>query len=85
MTLNEFLIKAHKHLDAATVEDGLGNEALCLLNLGALHGLLILLIEQVPTEKKQSCRVCGCTDISACPGGCHWVNDDLCSKCAHVN
>lgn len=33
------------------------------------------------------CRVCGCTDERACPGGCHWGPDptmagDLCSRCA---
>jgi hypothetical protein len=28
------------------------------------------------------CRVCGCTDSHACPGGCHWVEVDLCSACA---
>lgn len=27
------------------------------------------------------CRVCGCTDDYACPGGCYWVEEDLCSKC----
>lgn len=27
------------------------------------------------------CRVCGCTDDRACPGGCWWVADDLCSAC----
>jgi hypothetical protein len=41
------------------------------------------------------CRVCGCTDDHACPGGCRWVEDpvvdypadlmgpagDLCSAC----
>lgn len=53
MTLNEFLIKAHELLDAATVDDGLGNEALCMLNLGKLHGLLIVFIEQTPTEKSE--------------------------------
>lgn len=26
-----------------------------------------------------SCRVCGCTDDEACPGGCEWVENDLCS------
>ncbi len=31
---------------------------------------------------QQTCRVCGCTNDNACPGGCHWVEDDLCSKCA---
>lgn len=28
------------------------------------------------------CRVCGCTDQCACPGGCSWVEPDLCSACA---
>lgn len=28
------------------------------------------------------CRGCGCTDAMACPGGCSWVEDDLCSRCA---
>lgn len=32
------------------------------------------------------CRVCGCTEDDACPGGCCWVEDpmemgDLCSSC----
>lgn len=29
----------------------------------------------------RQCRVCGCTDDCACPGGCWWVEDDLCSSC----
>lgn len=33
-----------------------------------------------PTERE--CRQCGCTDDNACEGGCHWVEDDLCSACA---
>ena len=28
-----------------------------------------------------TCRVCGCTDDQACPGGCYWVEDGLCSQC----
>ena len=28
------------------------------------------------------CRVCGCTDLCACAGGCFWVESDLCSTCA---
>ena len=28
------------------------------------------------------CRVCGCTDLRACAGGCYWVEADLCSRCA---
>lgn len=29
----------------------------------------------------QVCRVCGCTNLSSCEGGCWWVEDDLCSTC----
>ena len=28
-----------------------------------------------------ACRVCGCTEDRACPGGCEWVEADLCSAC----
>lgn len=28
------------------------------------------------------CRVCGCTQNNACPGGCSWIEPDLCSACA---
>ena len=28
------------------------------------------------------CRICGCTAITPCPGGCSWVEPDLCSRCA---
>lgn len=35
------------------------------------------------TEEK--CRVCGCTENTACVGGpfgaCWWVEEDLCSAC----
>ena len=29
-----------------------------------------------------TCRVCGCTDDRACPGGCVWAEPNLCSRCA---
>ena len=32
----------------------------------------------------QKCSSCGCEDAFACPGGCFWVKDDLCSKCAQA-
>ncbi|MDD4566090.1 MAG: hypothetical protein PHE79_11530 [Eubacteriales bacterium] len=32
-------------------------------------------------ESDQICRVCGCTQDNACPGGCYWVEEDLCSAC----
>lgn len=33
-------------------------------------------------REQRRCRVCGCTDMHACDGGCYWVADDLCSACA---
>lgn len=27
------------------------------------------------------CRVCGCTEFTACENGCSWVEADLCSAC----
>ena len=32
--------------------------------------------------EERVCRVCGCTQFNACPGGCYWVEHDLCSACA---
>ena len=52
------------------------------------------LLEEQPAAKAQEqpaakaeepvwrCRLCGCTNHSACPGGCWWVTEDLCSACA---
>ncbi len=39
-------------------------------------------------DRECTCRVCGCTDSRACPGGCYWVEVDrakgtgICSSCA---
>ncbi len=35
-------------------------------------------------QEVRTCRECGCTDERACPGGCSWVEEDLCSACAKV-
>lgn len=31
------------------------------------------------------CKICGCTDDNACPGGCYWVEPRLCSACVNKN
>lgn len=38
-------------------------------------------------EEEQSCKECGCTYYRPCqcPGGCYWVEADLCSECVKVN
>ncbi len=33
-------------------------------------------------DSARACRVCGCcTEERACPGGCEWIEPDLCSRC----
>lgn len=45
-------------------------------------------LDQVEIVVDATCRVCGCTDDSACFGGCAWVDDSpadggyLCTACA---
>ena len=45
-----------------------------------LNGVRLWAIMEVESAKRR-CRVCGCTDDHACPGGCSWVEEDLCSAC----
>ena len=30
------------------------------------------------------CRVCACTDLFACPGGCSWWCAEICSACVET-
>jgi len=32
-------------------------------------------------KKINTCRIGGCTDRRACPGGCTWAELNLCSRC----
>jgi hypothetical protein len=57
---------------------------------GELRGLLatadsfddLPVVVDIQTRKGTACRGCGCTTDRACPGGCRWVQPDLCSACA---
>lgn len=40
-------------------------------------------LDNKPNQDVRTCKSCGCTDLHACPGGCHWVTDDLCSNCVY--
>lgn len=31
-------------------------------------------------DEDRACRICGCTEYTPCPGGCSWVEEDLCSS-----
>ena len=72
-------------------------EVVCTLALAAAVILLVVSIRLIGrrlTRLEQrvdaidpalvpACRMCGCTDDQACwPGGCFWVEPDLCSSCA---
>lgn len=35
-----------------------------------------------PPAAPRQCRICGCTDEEACPGGCSWSQPEICSTCA---
>lgn len=48
----------------------------------AFMGFLKLLDFIFGTGELRSCRECGCDEFHACPGGCWWVEPDLCSACA---
>lgn len=48
---------------------------LCLL------GIFIADSDHSEVTPDGTCRVCGCTDLQACPGGCAWVEPNLCSNC----
>ncbi len=39
-------------------------------------------IGDVLCAEARACRGCGCTETEPCPGGCEWVDPDLCSRCA---
>lgn len=51
-------------------QDHVGSEV-CVMLKNALSG----------TIHERICRVCGCSDYIPCPGGCSWVEEDLCSTC----
>ncbi|AYJ85752.1 hypothetical protein D3Y57_06935 [Sphingomonas paeninsulae] len=51
--------------------------------------LLMEFVDAVKAEARApSCRVCGCTETTACvvagKPNCHWVEPDLCSTCAEA-
>jgi hypothetical protein len=53
------------------------------------HELLTTAMElcaRLEAESRGSriCKVCGCSELRPCDGGCSWVEFDLCSKCAEA-
>lgn len=42
--------------------------------------------QERPRPRAGVCRLCGCTEERACPGGCSWANATrtICSRCMKV-
>lgn len=38
---------------------------------------------RIPALLGGVCRICACSQNDACPEGCGWAADDLCTACAH--
>ena len=55
------------------------------INLTVNADIMDELIEEVQRLDAPRCRICGCTDNNACPGGCYWVEEDLCSQCVETD
>ncbi len=53
----------------------------CLAQLRAEHRAMEI-ERQIEQSRDGVCAVCGCTPERACPGGCVWIEPDLCSRCA---
>ena len=76
----------HPQFNGATREFAEGFARTLQARMGLLHPDLAAGLElgwnpALDTSARR-CRVCGCTDERACPGGCHWITPDLCSECA---
>jgi hypothetical protein len=74
----------HKELDwgyfkelVVTMERG---ELFSNVDLEGESEKIVQLNTNVPPDR--TCSVCGCTPDRACPGGCFWVKENLCSSCA---
>lgn len=61
----------HSKLDVVLLEEGIKIEKSTLLSND----------EECIHDGNQKCRVCGCDFFHACPSGCWWIEDDLCSSC----
>lgn len=84
----EYLSWLAEHPHAPIEERGLAkitaNVIRCLFQMpGALgDGARRQLVKSLKAKGIRCCRVCGCTDDYACPGGCGWSQDpEICDRC----
>lgn len=74
--------------DATTAGRRLAARAHKALSAGLSAGQ-VELKRTAAADTDPACRVCGCTENNACPGGCAWVEDpmllgELCSACEQL-
>lgn len=65
-------------LMARVLRDNSGRVASILADAFAMGVNVALNVSQ----GRQTCRICGCWELAACPPTCSWVEIDLCSSCA---
>lgn len=64
-------------VDVQPLFDALHNHGADVDELEELEGIYA----EMSVGEPPRCRMCGCTEVRACPGGCSWVSWDLCSSC----
>jgi hypothetical protein len=74
ISLQEFHV-ASSMLELVNIRD----HELDALASGGLHEFMVQAGEA--DHWPQACRGCGCTNEQGCPGGCLWIDPDLCSTC----
>ena len=77
--------KALERMQGASVDDMLADAAKEAKNPYTkkltLHLSIPGKLSHMGRKRTRKCRICGCTNERACPGGCYWVERDLCSAC----
>ena len=59
----------------------LGHGATVVSIEGRAGGVLLTHLHVPDRPRERACRHCGCTEHQACPEGCWWTGDTLCSAC----
>jgi hypothetical protein len=68
-------------LDALAASYGLNQSELAIVVAGLAEVAIEARDQFAQSAGEQRCSVCGCSNSQACPGGCIWATDTLCSRC----
>lgn len=81
LTVETLTIECHGELIATTINDAYQFEESQYPHIKRTKEEAAQELPEEPLFDIWRCRVCGCTDEHACPDGCYWVEEDLCSAC----